>query len=81
MSPIGSIWRHSAVFPIQIWPAHDPQRDRPVHARTLGKQQRHRDPGHHRDPRWLPMPEFDFIRAAILVWLRVKQRTFGILMM
>lgn len=31
------------------------------------------------DPRWLSLPDFDFIRSRILVWLRVKNRTFGIL--
>lgn len=31
------------------------------------------------DPRWLSLPEFDFIRARIMVWLRVKNRVFGIL--
>jgi PAS domain S-box-containing protein len=36
-------------------------------------------PDTQRDPRWLPLPEFDFIHARIIVWLRVKQRTFGIL--
>ncbi|NTU64245.1 MAG: GAF domain-containing protein, partial [Chloroflexi bacterium] len=32
------------------------------------------------DKRWLDIPEFDFIRSAILVWLRVKQQAFGMLM-
>lgn len=32
------------------------------------------------DKRWLSIPEFDFIHSAILVWLRVKQRAFGMLM-
>jgi PAS domain S-box-containing protein len=36
-------------------------------------------PDTHHDPRWLPLPEFDFIGARIIVWLRVKNRTFGIL--
>jgi PAS domain S-box-containing protein len=36
-------------------------------------------PDTQRDPRWLPLPEFDYIRARIIVWLRVKNRTFGIL--
>ncbi|HTP09894.1 MAG TPA: GAF domain-containing protein, partial [Anaerolineae bacterium] len=31
------------------------------------------------DERWLDIPEFDFIRSAILIWLRVKQRVFGML--
>ena len=36
-------------------------------------------PDTQRDPRWLPLPEFDFIRTRIMVWLRAKNRTFGIL--
>jgi PAS domain S-box-containing protein len=36
-------------------------------------------PETHSEPRWLPLPDFDFIRARIIVWLRVKNRTFGIL--
>jgi PAS domain S-box-containing protein len=31
------------------------------------------------DRRWLDLPEFEFIRSAVLVWLRVKQRVFGML--
>jgi PAS domain S-box-containing protein len=34
----------------------------------------------HQDKRWPSIPEFDFIRSAILVWLRVKQQAFGMLM-
>jgi PAS domain S-box-containing protein len=36
-------------------------------------------PDTQHDPRWLPLPEFEFIRARIISWLRVKNRTFGIL--
>ena len=31
------------------------------------------------DPRWLALPEFAFIRTRIMAWLRVKNRTFGVL--
>jgi PAS domain S-box-containing protein len=31
------------------------------------------------DKRWLVIPEFAFIRSAILVWLRAKHRVFGML--
>ena len=31
------------------------------------------------DPRWLKMPEFDFIRSRVGVWLRVRNRTLGVL--
>jgi transcriptional regulator with GAF, ATPase, and Fis domain len=31
------------------------------------------------DPRWLQMPEFDFIRSRVGVWLRVRNRTLGVL--
>ncbi|CAG0936853.1 two-component system, OmpR family, sensor histidine kinase KdpD [Thermoflexales bacterium] len=37
-------------------------------------------PDTSQDSRWLDIPEFNFIRSAILVWLRVKQRMFGMLM-
>jgi len=33
----------------------------------------------HHDERWLSIPQFDFIRSAILIWLRVKQQAFGML--
>jgi PAS domain S-box-containing protein len=36
-------------------------------------------PDTQRDPRWLPLPEFGFIRTRIMAWLRVKNRTFGVL--
>ncbi len=36
-------------------------------------------PDTSQDKRWLEIPEFDFVRSAILVWLRVKQRMFGML--
>ena len=38
-------------------------------------------PDTHQDPRWLPVSEFEFIRSAILVWLRAKQQAFGMLML
>jgi GAF domain-containing protein len=38
-------------------------------------------PDTSQDKRWLDIPEFDFIHSAILVWLRVKQRVFGMLML
>lgn len=31
------------------------------------------------DPRWLPLPEFAFIRARVGAWLRVRNRSFGLL--
>ncbi len=37
-------------------------------------------PDTSQDERWLDIPEFDFIRSAILVWLRVKQQVFGMLL-
>jgi PAS domain S-box-containing protein len=37
-------------------------------------------PDTQRDPRWLDVPDFDYIRSAILVWLRAKQQAFGMLM-
>jgi len=36
-------------------------------------------PDTSKDKRWLDIPEFNFIRSAILVWLRAKQRVFGML--
>ncbi len=32
------------------------------------------------DRRWLDISEFDFIRSAILVWRRVKQQIFGMVL-
>ncbi len=32
------------------------------------------------DARWMKVPGFEFIRATIIAWLRVKQTTFGTLM-
>ncbi|NTU62154.1 MAG: PAS domain-containing protein, partial [Chloroflexi bacterium] len=37
-------------------------------------------PDTSKDKRWLDIPEFNFIRSAILVWLRAKQRVFGMLL-
>jgi PAS domain S-box-containing protein len=36
-------------------------------------------PDTSQDKRWLNLPDFSFIRSAILVWLRAKQRAFGML--
>ena len=36
-------------------------------------------PDTQHDPRWLALPEFEFIHARIMAWLRVKNCSFGVL--